>query len=235
MKNKNLIAIIVVLLLIIVAFAIHMCIRENIMDRNFNDHNMIWNNHNFREQHDMFSWKHDWFMWDHSQWDHNMGDWNFRNNNVSSSMPVMPWQEAFGTIQEIINILDSDPKTDWESVSIDNLRKHLIDMNELTMYSSVKRENVTNGLKMTVTWTWRTLDAINSMVPSHKRMTLDNRKWWTTTIKNINNWVILTVTSNDKTEVNKIRGLGFIGIMAIWSQHPAHHLMMAKWDVSMTK
>ena len=31
----------------------------------------------------------------------------------ASTTPTMPGQDAFGAIQEIVQILDADPKTDW--------------------------------------------------------------------------------------------------------------------------
>ena len=48
-------------------------------------------------------------------------------------VPTMPGQEAFGTIQEIVRILEADPATDWSKVNIGALREHLIDMDEVTM------------------------------------------------------------------------------------------------------
>jgi hypothetical protein len=33
-----------------------------------------------------------------------------------SAVPVMPGQEAFGTIQEIVRMLEADPATDWSRV-----------------------------------------------------------------------------------------------------------------------
>ena len=50
-----------------------------------------------------------------------------------ATVPTMPGQEAFGTIQEIVRILDADPTTDWSKVSIGALREHLIDMDDVTM------------------------------------------------------------------------------------------------------
>jgi hypothetical protein len=38
--------------------------------------------------------------------------------------PTHPGQEAFGTIQEIVRILQADPKTDWSKVNIGALREH---------------------------------------------------------------------------------------------------------------
>ena len=48
-------------------------------------------------------------------------------------MPTMAGQDAFGAIQEIVRILEADPKSDWSKVDLEALRQHLIDMNELTL------------------------------------------------------------------------------------------------------
>lgn len=149
-------------------------------------------------------------------------------NKPSPVVPTMPGQEAFGTIQEIIEILESDPSTDWKSVNIDALRAHLIDMDEVTMNSHVQREDIPHGLKMIITGEGRTIDSIKRMVPTHNAMTLSSFDKWQTKVEMIDNGVILTVTSNDTAEVDKIRGLGFIGIMSVSSNHQFHHLMMAK-------
>ena len=45
-------------------------------------------------------------------------------------------QDAFGTIQEIVRILEADPTTDWSKVNIAALREHLIDMNEVTLHAA---------------------------------------------------------------------------------------------------
>ena len=44
-----------------------------------------------------------------------------------ASTPTMPGQDAFGAIQEIVQILEADPKTDWSKVELEGLRQHLID------------------------------------------------------------------------------------------------------------
>ncbi len=48
-------------------------------------------------------------------------------------IPTMPGQDAFGAIQEIVRILEADPKTDWSKVNLEALRQHLIDMSEVTL------------------------------------------------------------------------------------------------------
>ncbi|MCP6769380.1 hypothetical protein NL529_31490, partial [Klebsiella pneumoniae] len=55
-----------------------------------------------------------------------------RMHGADAVAPTHPGQEAFGTIQEIVRILEADPATDWSKVNIGALREHLIDMDEVT-------------------------------------------------------------------------------------------------------
>jgi hypothetical protein len=80
---------------------------------------------------------------------------------------TMPGQDAFGAIQEIVQILQTDPKTDWSKVNIDALWQHLIDMNEVTLHAAATPRVLDNGIEFTVTGEGRTLEAIKRMVPAH--------------------------------------------------------------------
>ena len=64
---------------------------------------------------------------------------------------TQPGQAAFAAIQEIVEILMADPKTDWSKVNIDALRQHLIDMNNVTLAASVKKEPIDGGMRFDVT------------------------------------------------------------------------------------
>ena len=57
----------------------------------------------------------------------------------ATGVPTMPGQDAFGTIQEVVQILQADPTTDWSKVNIAALREHLIDMNEVTLHAAADR------------------------------------------------------------------------------------------------
>jgi hypothetical protein len=46
----------------------------------------------------------------------------------AAALPTQPGQSAFAAIQEIVAMLEADPKTDWSRVNIEALRQHLIDM-----------------------------------------------------------------------------------------------------------
>ena len=96
-----------------------------------------------------------------------MGPHGMMMGSEASGQPVMPGQEAFGTIQEIVRILEADPATDWSKVNISALREHLIDMDEVTMRAAAAERALDNGVEITVTGEGRTLEAIKRMVPAH--------------------------------------------------------------------
>jgi hypothetical protein len=45
---------------------------------------------------------------------------------TAQGMPTEQGQAAFGTVQEIVRILEADPATDWTKVNMAGLREHLI-------------------------------------------------------------------------------------------------------------
>jgi hypothetical protein len=142
--------------------------------------------------------------------------------------PTQPGQAAFGVIQEIVGMLQADPHTDWSKVDIDALRQHLIDMDEVTMRAEAHKEPVDNGLRIEITGAGRTLEAIQRMVPDHAH-DIDGMNGWAVRSETIPNGVVLTVTATSPADVQKIRALGFMGIMAQGTHQP-HHLAMAKGE-----
>src|SRR5689334_4592712 len=87
--------------------------------------------------------------------------------STMGGQPSMPGQDAFGAIQEVVQILDADPTTDWSKVNIAALREHLIDMNEVTLRAAATEHALENGIEIVVTGEGRTLEAIKRMVPAH--------------------------------------------------------------------
>jgi hypothetical protein len=143
-------------------------------------------------------------------------------------MPTLPGQEAFGTIQEIVGILEADPRTDWSKVDLAGLREHLIDMDELTMRARDVSTRIPGGLRIAVTGvTRRTVAAIQRMVPAHAAM-INGHNGWQVSAKLAPNGALLTATANNPKEVAHIRGLGFIGLMATGAHHQLHHLAIAE-------
>jgi hypothetical protein len=147
----------------------------------------------------------------------------------ANAAPTLPGQDAFGAIQEIVRILEADPKTDWSKINLEALRQHLIDMNEVTLKADVATKQVEGGLEATVTGAGRTLAAIQRMVPAHAQM-INGLKGWAAKAEPLRNGARLTVTAADPKEIVHIRGLGFIGILVSGSHHLPHHLAMAKGE-----
>ena len=146
----------------------------------------------------------------------------------TGGQPVMPGQEAFGAIQEIVRTLEADPNTDWSKVNISALREHLIDMDEVTMRASATARALDNGVEIDVTGEGRTLDGIKRMVPAHVHEL--SQLGWNAKTEDLPNGVRLTVTSTDAAQVTKLKALGFMGIMVQGAHHQQHHLMMAKGE-----
>lgn len=141
--------------------------------------------------------------------------------------PKEAGQDAFGTIQEIIAILDADPTTDWSKVDIEALRTHLVDMNRVTVDAEVAATEVPRGAQFVARGTGRTLEALRRMVPAHAAF-IDGRDGWKLVAQPREYGVTLTVTAGDPAQTTRIRALGFIGVMATGAHHQAHHLAIAK-------
>jgi hypothetical protein len=147
--------------------------------------------------------------------------------HATSTTPTMPGQDAFGAIQEIVQILDADPKTDWSKIDLEALRQHLIDMNEVTLKADAAPKEIDGGLEIAVTGTGRTLVAIQRMAPAWAQ-TMNGHQGWSTKAASLPNGELLTVTATDPKEIQHIRGLGFIGLLVSGSHHQPHHIAIAK-------
>ena len=145
---------------------------------------------------------------------------------------VLPGQDAFGAIAEVVKLLDVDPRTDWSKVNVERLRQHLIDMHEVVLRSAVTQSPAPAGLVMEVRGAGRTAEAIRSMVISHAAE-LDRMPQWSAKAETIPDGVKLTVAAKDAGDaktIARIRGLGFIGLLTEGAHHGPHHLAMARGE-----
>lgn len=143
----------------------------------------------------------------------------------SALKPTEAGQSAFAAIQEIVQILEEDPATDWAQVDIEALRQHLIDMDHVTLRAEVRGEPVEGGMRFIVSGAGPVKDSIQRMIMAHAA-TMDGVGDWKFTANVTQNGAILTVVSEKDT--TKLHGLGFIGIMTRGMHHQEHHLMIAR-------
>ena len=160
---------------------------------------------------------------------HGMGGHGAMHGQQSGGMPTAPGQDAFGAIQEIVQILEDDPSTDWSKVNIGALREHLIDMNEVTLRANASERMLDNCIEIAVTGEGRTLAAIKRMVPAHVRELAAHG--WNAKTEDLPNGVKLTVVASATQPLAKLKALGFLGVMVQGGHHQPHHLMMARGQI----
>ena len=133
-------------------------------------------------------------------------------------------QAAFVAIQEIVARLMADPDTDWSRVDIEALRQHLIDMDNVTLRANVAVEEIEGGARFVATSDVpRVVESIRAMVLAHVA-TMNGVEGWTMRSEIVDGGAALTVTG---TDTERIRALGFIGLMTVGMHHQAHHLALA--------
>ncbi|MEQ9103186.1 MAG: hypothetical protein RIE53_00665 [Rhodothermales bacterium] len=131
--------------------------------------------------------------------------------------------DAFGTIQEVIAALAADPATDWSTVDIEALRRHLLDMHDMTLNVTVEQSDIANGLQAMVTPTTdRAARALERVFAAHPQQLAAESGWAMQAMKHGDAWHVM-VTSDDEADVPVIRGLGYIGVMAWGAHHQPHH------------
>ena len=145
-----------------------------------------------------------------------------------SAAATQPGQGAFAAIQEIVEILMADPKTDWSKVNIDALRQHLIDMNNVTLAANVKNEPIDGGMRFDVTGEGPVRNSIRRMTTAHAA-TMNGVDGWKFEAAEIEGGASLTVHAPAK-DADKLRGLGFLGVLTLGMHHQIHHLMIARGE-----
>ncbi len=140
--------------------------------------------------------------------------------------PSEPGQSAFASIQEIVQILDADPQTDWSRVDIPGLRRHLIDMSNVTLYAAVETEPVDDGFRFIVTGEGTVRDSIRRMVIAHAE-TMNGIRGFEYEAEETPDGAILTVHAVKPSDLEMLVGLGFIGVMTLGAHHQEHHLAIA--------
>ncbi len=145
-------------------------------------------------------------------------------------VPTGAGQAAYAAIGEIVRYLKADPNTDWSRVNVEALRRHLIDMDDVTMRARAAQRNVTDGAEITVTGSGSTVAAIKRMVASHARQ-LDQDPELRAQVRAVPTGVVLIVTARnagDTRVATQIRGLGFAGLLTLGDHHAPHHLALAR-------
>ncbi|TSE12840.1 hypothetical protein C1D09_007035 [Mesorhizobium intechi] len=160
--------------------------------------------------------------------DHKMHMQMMSGQAAGEAVPTEPGQGAFAAIQEIVAILEADPDADWSRVDIDALRAHLVDMNAVTLAADVKSEPVAGGTRFLVTGSGAVHDSVRRMLKAHAAA-MNGADGWRFDASDIDGGASLTVWPPAK-DADKLRGLGFFGLMAQGMHHQRHHMMIARGE-----
>ncbi len=155
---------------------------------------------------------------------------NAQHSDNNSPNPIETGQSMFAAIAEIVDILRSDPNTEWERVDIDGLRAHLIDMKNVTENAIVVKNRVGMTVIFDIQGDGLTKGSIQRMTKAHAPM-LSAESGWNVIIEKTPSGAIMTITA-PKEQLHKLYSLGFFGIMTIGAHHQAHHLMIASGEIS---
>ncbi|MBL0938812.1 MAG: hypothetical protein IBJ03_07945 [Gemmatimonadaceae bacterium] len=148
----------------------------------------------------------------------------------STVTPTQGGQATFAAIAEIVRLLEADSTTDWSKVNIEALRQHLIDMDAVVMRAQVTSTPVTGGARFAVSGTGATVSAIQRMSRAHGNM-LSSESGYTVTTRATTTGALVTITAtsaNDSRTTQRIRALGFVGLLTSGEHHGPHHLAMAR-------
>lgn len=138
-------------------------------------------------------------------------------------------QGAFAAIQEVVALLEEDPGTDWGRVDINALREHLLDMDRVTLDSTVTQWDLPAGVRLDVTGPGGAREAVRRMVAAHAQ-SVHGTNGWQVTWSEIPDGVRIDVEAPDPGEARHVQALGFFGFLATGAHHQAHHLAIAKGD-----
>ncbi|MBZ8134078.1 hypothetical protein [Afifella sp. IM 167] len=138
-----------------------------------------------------------------------------------------PGQGAFAAIQEIAGILAADESTDWSRVDLEALRQHLIDMNNVTLRASVTSEPTDGGRIFRIAGNGEVRDSILRMVAAHAA-TMNGVGGFIYEATPNTDGASLIAKAENPDDLEKLRGLGFIGLMTLGAHHQAHHIAIAR-------
>ena len=151
-----------------------------------------------------------------------------RGHSMNQSPLMSPGNDAFGTIQEAIRELDADPKTDWSKVDLEVLRQHLVDMHNFTINVEVRSQRpIENGFEAVIRPITKMSEASFDRVLAVHPMQLKKETGWAMHVSKTGDLYTLRVTTSNPAEVSRLRGLGYIGVMAVGTHHQSHHWGMA--------
>ena len=165
-----------------------------------------------------------------SDMNHSINSADHTITSNSNSVLSEAGTDPFAVIQEAIALLEANSDTDWSAVNIEALRSHLVEMQDMTLNVNVEQQPINLGFMAVITPTTdRALESMIQVLSAHPSQ-MKVETGWDMTVTNNNGAFTISVTTDQLLDVDKIRGLGYIGIMAYGKHHQPHHWAMASGE-----
>lgn len=132
-------------------------------------------------------------------------------------------QAAFAALAEIVKRLDADPATDWTRTDLPALTAHLADMDRVFTRAGVVRSDTEAGADFVVTGAPEVAASARRMASAYGATLPPGWRWDATEIPD---GVAVSVAAPDAGRA-RLRGLGFLGLLADGDHHRAHHWALA--------
>lgn len=140
-----------------------------------------------------------------------------------------PGQSIFGTVQEAVRMLEQDSTTDWSEVDVDRLRRHLIDMHNVALHVRLlEKQPLEHGVRIAVRPTTDSARAsLRRVLSAHPAM-LKQEAGWNMNVSWNDEEAVFRVRDPSGRAVQKIRALGYMGVLAYGAHHQRHHWMLVR-------
>lgn len=151
------------------------------------------------------------------------------SSTARSTVLQAPGQSVFGAVQETIRRLEADSTTNWSQVDVDRLRQHLIDMHHVALNVAVEQKTpIDGGVRIRIRPRKEAARAsLRRVLDAHPRM-LKQETGWTMRVEEQGDAYVLRVTTDEPSETDKIRALGYMGLLAYGQHHQRHHWHLVK-------
>ena len=112
-------------------------------------------------------------------------------------------------------------------MSINRLRQHLVDLDEVMLRAQAEELVIEGGLEIRVSGTEQTLAALGRVVPQHVE-SMGEFRGWKMDVESVESALLLTLIGPDAGEQEIIRAMGFFGLMASGVHRPHQLLGVAR-------
>ena len=139
-------------------------------------------------------------------------------------------RHAFKVLAGLVARLEADPTTDWRRVDLEAVRRHLADLERVTLAAEVRAEELPGGVGLTVTGPDpASVAAIRRLLPERAARLAEARRWKVATVT-VPEGLRVEVRSLDPREAGRIRALGLTGLLVVGPLDEAYLLGLARGE-----